>query len=395
MRLVLRVGCAVALVACADSRNPTAPASSRLQPTDRHLQPTNATDRVDPRSFPDRVEALIGQRLAPVRIPADSFSLSPDAVHPDIACAPNVWNAARCWLMYTPYKNSDPSYENPSVLSASSDTTWDTPLQIRNPIVAYPGFGKYNSDPDHALDPVTGRLVQVYRVVGDSSNKIMIMSTADARRWTPAAIAFKERYHDAVSPSLLIEPDRQAKIWYVRSGVNGCTAAATSVELRVAMPDSLSRYEQSDWSAPRPVNLTVPNYVIWHLDVASLSGGRGYVALVVAHRKGASCGYSELWLATSYDGISWRTLPMPLLWRTMKFAKARSIDTWYRGTLRYDPTTDSLHVWPSALSNRTWTIYHTAAKLSDLLGLLETGDPTDLRAALSTFHPPRPRMRMP
>jgi hypothetical protein len=281
------------------------------------------------------------------------------------------------------------------VLSASSDTTWDTPVQIRNPIVAYPGFGKYNSDPDHALDPVTGRLVQVYRVVGDSVNKIMIMSTGDARHWTPAALAFKERYHDAVSPSLVIEPDRQAKIWYVRSGVKGCGATASSVELRVAQPDSMSRYEQSDWSAPRPVSLAIPGYVIWHLDVASLSHGRGYIALVVAHAKGASCAYSELWLATSLDGTSWSALPMPVLWRTMKLAKARSINTWYRGTLRYDSETDSLHIWPSALSNRTWTVYHTAAKLSDLLGLLQATDPTELRAALSAFHPPRPRMRMP
>jgi hypothetical protein len=395
MRLVLRVGCAVALVACADSRNPTAPASSRPRPTDHSPQPSAATDRVDPRSLPDRVEALIGQQLARVRIPPDSFSLSPDAVHPDIACAPNPWNTARCWLMYTPYKNSDPSYENPAVLAASSDTTWDTPTQIRNPIIAYPGYGKYNSDPDHALDPVTGRLVQVYRVVGDSVNKIMIMSTADARRWTAAAVAFKERYHDAVSPSLLIEPDRQAKIWYVRSGVNGCAATVGAVELRVAKPDSDSRYEQSEWSAPRAVSLTVPGYVIWHLDVASLARGRGYVALVVAHAKGASCAYSELWLATSNDGLSWRTLPMPVLWRTMKLAKRRSIDTWYRGTLRYDPATDSLHLWPSALSNRTWTVYHTAAKLSDLLGLLEAPDAIDLRATLSAFRPRRSSMPMP
>jgi hypothetical protein len=181
----------------------------------------------------------------------------------------------------------------------------------------------------------------------------------------------------------------------VRSGVSGCGATWTSVELRVAQPDSISRYEQSDWSAPRPVSLAIPGYVIWHLDVASLSNGRGYVALVVAHAKGASCAHSELWLATSPDGISWHTLPMPVLWRTMKLAKARSIDTWYRGTLRYDPATDSLHLWPSALSNRSWTVYHTAAKLSDLLGLLEAADPTDLRAALSAFHPRRPRMPMP
>lgn len=394
MRLVLRVGCAVALVACADSRNPTAPASS-VRPTDLHLQPRATTDRIDPRSLPERVEALIGQRLSRVDIPPDAFSRSADAVHPDIACAANVWNSARCWLMYTPYKNSDPSYENPAVLSASSDTTWDTPTQISNPIVGYPGYGKYNSDPDHAIDPVTGRLVEVYRVVSDSFNTIMIMSTANARRWTTAAVAFKERNHDAISPSLVIEPDRQAKIWYVRTGAAGCGSGSSSVELRVAKPDTDSRYEQSEWSAPRAVSLAIPDYVVWHLDVAELPDRRGYVALVVAHAKRATCAYNELWLAMSPDGIVWRTLPMPVLWRTMKLAKSRSIDTWYRGTLRYDAATDSLHLWPSALSNRSWNVYHTAAKLSDLLGLLQTAEPADLRAALNAFRPPRPRMPMP
>lgn len=197
MRLVLRVGCAVALVACADSS--TAPGSLRLRPTDHHLQPSAANDRIDPRSIPDRLDELIGQRFARVRIPPDSFSLSADAVHPDISCAPGRWNGVRCWLMYTPYKNSDPSYENPALLNASSDTTWNTPLQIRNPIIPYPGLGKYNSDPDHALDPVTGRMVQVYRVVADSFNNIMIMSTADAKRWTTPTVAFRVRAHDAVS----------------------------------------------------------------------------------------------------------------------------------------------------------------------------------------------------
>jgi hypothetical protein len=394
MRLVLRVGCAVALVACADSRNPAAPASS-VQPTDHHLQPSATTDRVDPRSIPDRVEELIGQGLAKVRIPPDGFSLSADAVHPDIACSTSSWNSARCWLMYTPYKNSDPSYENPAVLQASTDTTWDTPVQIRNPIVAYPGIGMYNSDPDHALDPVTGRLVQVYRVVADSFNRIMIMSTADARQWTTPAVAFRERNHDAVSPSLIIEPDRQAKMWYVRTGATGCQSASSSVRLRVAQPDSNSRYEQSNWSPSRPVDLVVPGYVVWHLDVATLPHDLGYVALVVAYAQGASCGFSELWLATSPDGLSWRTLPMPVFWRGMKLARKRSVSTWYRGTLRYDPATDSLHLWPSALSDGTWSVYHTAAKLSDLAGLLQAAEPADVRRALLKFRGRAPTIPMP
>jgi hypothetical protein len=86
MRFVYRVGCAVALVACADSQNPTVPASRHLQPTDAPLAPGSTTTQFDPRSIPDRIEELVGQRLAKVSIPPDGYSLTSDAVHPDIAC---------------------------------------------------------------------------------------------------------------------------------------------------------------------------------------------------------------------------------------------------------------------------------------------------------------------
>jgi len=394
MRFVYRVGCAVALVACADSQNPTVPASRPLRPTDAPLAPASPHTQFDSRSVPDRIEELVIPRLVKVRIPPDGYSQSSDAVHPDIACPPNNWSGSRCWLMYTPYKNSDAGYENPAFLSSASDTAWDTPAQIKNPIVPYPGADKYNSDPDHAFDPVTGRMVQVYRVVADGFNKIMIMSTGNAQQWTTPMLAFQERNHDAVSPSLIIERDRQAKIWYVRSGA-GCSAAASSVELRTAMPDSNSSYERSDWSTPTPVNLTIPGFVIWHLDVAALPRNAGYVALIAAFAKGLSCGTSELWLATSPDGVAWRTYPMPVLWRTMRFAKNRSLNTWYRGTLRYDAATDSLHIWPSALVGSTWTVYHTVAKLSELLELLKASQPADFRNSLFALKSSNPAMLMP
>jgi hypothetical protein len=161
------------------------------------------------------------------------------------------------------------------------------------------------------------------------------------------------------------------------------------------MPDSNSRYEGSDWSAPTPVSLALPGYVVWHLDITQLPNGAGYLALVVGFAKGLTCGASELWLATSADGIVWRSYPMPVMWRTMKLAKKRAISTWYRGTLRYDAATDTLHIWPSALSGTTWTVYHTAAKLSDLLGLLQVAQPDDFRNTLFSLRRSSPTMQMP
>jgi hypothetical protein len=381
MRFVYRAMCAAALVGCTDVKTPVEskiPSVAPAKPVDRDPEQPAPGPTVDSRSIADRVDGLFGKRLSKVSIPSDGFSQASDAVHPDMACPPDSWNGARCWLLYTPYRNSDPAYENPAFLEATTDSSWRTPDEVKNPIIPHPGTG-YNSDPDHAFDPTTRRMVQVYRVVSDSFNKIMIMSTANARQWTTPVVAFKELNHDAISPALIIEPDRSAKLWYVRTGPAGCNALSSSVELRMAAPDGDSRYEHSIWSPPTPVTMSIPRYVVWHLDVIKTSADVGYVALIAAYPIGSNCANSDLWIASSRDGITWQTYGMPILWRSMNTAKQRAVSTWYRGTLRYDAISDSLHVWPSALSGTVWSVYHASLKLSELLPLLGSMQPGEFR----------------
>ena len=394
MRLVLLTMCGAALVACTDANNPTAPTSKKTAPSlpsDR--QPGLTGSGYDLRPVSVRIEELVTRRFGKVTLPPDPFSNSADAVHPDIAC-PAVWIGPRCWLLYTPYKNSDPSYENPAFLAASDDTAWTTPPAVRNPIVGYPGSGYYNSDPDHDFDPWTGRMIQIYRLVTDSANKIMIMSTGTAKEWKAPVLAFAERRHDAVSPALVIEPDRTGKIWYVRSGPLGCGARSSRVELRVARPDVATAFEDATWSSPTPVDMSIPGYVIWHLDVTRLPRG-GYVALIAAFPGGTSCSNSDLWLATSDDGLVWRNFAIPIFWRGMRVARARSISTWYRGTLRYDVAADSLHLWPSALSDRTWSVYHVAVPMTLTLSLLGSAESIDMRSLAKVRPRAMPAMPMP
>jgi hypothetical protein len=381
MRLILAALCVVALVACSDVAPVSPPTVAPLfsAPAKAHPETTSTVNRLGRGAIPDRVQELVSAGFAKVILPADAFSLSPDAVHPDVACPGGSWNGANCWLMYTPYLNGDASYENPGFLMAASDTGWTTPPAVKNPIVPWPGIGAYNSDPDHAFDPKSNRLVQVYRVVADSFNKIMIMSTANAKTWTTARVAFKEKNHDAVSPSLVIDPDRSANLWYVRAGAEGCSSKTSSVVMRTAEPDSAQRIDQASWSAAASVNLSIPNSVIWHLDVTRISDSEGYLALVVAYTKGESCGSSDLWLATSPDGITWKTFAMPLFWRGMKVARSRSISTWYRGTLRYNASTGMVDVWPSALAGSKWTIYHASFQLREMLGYMSTVKAGDLK----------------
>lgn len=396
MRRLLGTMCAVALVACSDSKAPTvtSPTAPVKPPAGPFPDSTgNGGLSLDPRSIPDRIADLVSARFASVALPTDVMSKSPDAVHPDIACRDGGWNGNRCWLLYTPYLNSNNTFENPAFVFAASDTSWTTPPAIANPIVPYPGVGAYNSDPDQAFDPVTHRLTQIYRVVNASENQIMIMSTMDARNWTPARVAFKEANHDAISPSLIINDDRSADVWYVRSGVEGCNSRSSTVVKRRATPDDDDRLEKAPWSAPVAVNLSIPNYVVWHLDIAKVRDG--YVGLIVAYPKVSNCAAADLWLATSPDGINWTSHAMPMFWRGMNIARSRNISTWYRGTLRYDAATDSLDVWPSALAGSRWTIYHTAMKYSDINSLLTLASPADLRAIAARQGAIRATIEMP
>jgi hypothetical protein len=373
--------CAVALVGCSET-SPIAPRSN-LTPRDEAPYPKQLEGKFDERSVKDWIETLVGEHFGRVTLPPDAFSRSADAVHPDMACMPGGWNGSTCWLMYTPYQNSDPSWENPAFLLAASDTSWLTPSAIQNPIIPFPGVGAYNSDPDQAFDPGNQRLIQMFRVVADSMNRIMLMSTADARQWTTPVVAFAVRSHDAVSPTLVIEPDRSAKVWYVKSGTLGCTALSTTVEVRTAHPGAMETFESAVWSAPTTTDLSIPGYVMWHLDVDELPTG-GYIALIAAFPVGSICSQSDLWLATSDDGLAWHTLALPIMWRGMAIAKKRSISTWYRGTLRYDPKTDLLDIWPSALAGPAWTIYHATVRLGQIRDLMASATLADLKSIKSS-----------
>ena len=139
------------------------------------------------------------------------------------------WNGAAVLADVHAIKNSNPIFENPAFLLAANDTTWSTPPQITNPLIPYPGPSGYNSDPDHAFDPVDASdgagLPRRRRQLQQDHDDV----PGNARTWTTPTVAFVERNHDAVSPTLVIEPDRTAKLWYIRAGARGCDAAASDV----------------------------------------------------------------------------------------------------------------------------------------------------------------------
>ncbi len=409
MRRRIAILASVLLAGCTDRSTPTAtragaPAAQdqtgiiQGKPADtRPMMPTNAMD-VDTTPVLARIEAMVTSSLAAVPIPPDAFSQASDAVHPDVACAPEVWNGSRCWATYTPYAGSNAMVENPSFLMARTEAQWATPPGVTNPVVPSPAGGGYNSDPDQAFDPGTNRLVTFYREVSGGFNKIYVMSTGDGRQWTVPQLAFKEPNHNAVSPAVVIGADRVARMWYVETG-GGCGTSQSRVHLRTAQPTPDQTFEDAAWSPASDVDLVQPGSVIWHMDVIALPRRHGYLALMASYAPGNDCASDDVWLAISHNGTSWRTFPVPVIWRGMARAKQLGIRTWYRSTMRYDADTDTLHIWPSALTMANkWGVYHAAVNLSDLMRALLAAKLSDRPAAalrMPSLVPYELRQRMP
>jgi len=58
--------------------------------------------------------------------------------------------------------------------------------------------------------------------------------------------------------------------------------------------------------------------------------------------------------------------------------------------MRYDAATGTLDLWPSALSNLKWNVYHVSVKLDDALMLLRQAQPTDRVSMASLSKLPAP-----
>ncbi|HEU4990786.1 MAG TPA: hypothetical protein VFT41_13455 [Gemmatimonadaceae bacterium] len=341
----------------------------------RPTMPPPATS--DPAAPLSQLQTMVAASLTQVPVPPDGYSHAADAVHPDLACAAASWNTSQCWVTYTPYMGSDPQWENPSFLTAQNPTRWQLPDGVANPVIPWGGPGHYNSDPDQAFDPGTGRLITYYREVSGGFNNIYATSTGDGRHWSTPVLAFRERDHDAVSPAIVIDDDRTARMWYVRSGV-GCSSGNTSIRMRTAHPAASAAFERAVWSDPTDVALQQPGFTIWHLDVLALPDHQGYVALYAAHAPTNDCASNDLWIAISPDGVRWHTFPVPVMWRGMPAARKLKVRTWYRGTMSYDAATDTLHLWPSALTaDGRWNVYHAAFDFSELVRTLLSATPAD------------------
>ena len=142
--------------------------------------------------------------------------------------------------------------------------------------------------------------------------------------------------HRAVSPAVVRRSATDWLMWTVNSGPAGCTASSTTVELRRSS-DGLA------WSAPTTVSLSQPGVFAWHIEVQRVSQLREYWAMFNGKVAG-SCTTDALYLATSADGVVWKTYPSPVVRRG---AIPELDDIVYRASFAYDAERDLVSIFHS------------------------------------------------
>ena len=282
--------------------------------------------------------AFVDLDALPDRLPLRAIVLatydgSGQVVHPDIAAPTLDGIDDKPRLVITPYPGGNASYENPSLFEGDGRDAWTVPAGITNPILE--PSGGYLSDPDILWVAEERELWLYYRRV-DDGNEILLSTSQDGVGWSAPRAVVRVPNHQAVSPTVVRRSATDWLMWTVNAGATGCSSSKTTVELRRS-PDGLV------WTSPTTVTLAQPGYHPWHLEVQWIPSRQEYWALYNGKVAG-SCTTDALFIATSADGVSWKTYASPILRRG---AIPELADVVYRATFSYDPQRDVVSLWHS------------------------------------------------
>lgn len=338
--------------------NGEARATWRLGTTPGPQRATARAEGLDPVEFVAFVEASeLPDRIALRAISLSTYDGSDQVVHPDAVLPPFAGLDDRARLVITPYPWGNANFENPSMFEGNGRDAWHVAAGATNPVVR-PGGG-YLSDPDILWLEDRREFWLYYRQVTDE-NRILVVRSPDGVHWGAPQVVVHAPNHTAVSPTVVRRSANDWLMWTVDSGAIGCGSSRTSVELRRSS-DGIT------WSAPSTVALSQAGVFPWHLDVQWIPALREYWALFNGKVAG-SCTTDALYLATSNDGVTWRTFRSPVLSRG---AIPEFADIVYRATFAYEPDRDAVSLWHSGARFTSrgyeWRAAYERRRRTDLL----------------------------
>jgi hypothetical protein len=314
---------------------------------------TTGCDPGVPQSLgPDAVETF-ADAPSPLVIP--TYDGSGQAVEPSVIHFPDGWHGHHYWMAVSPYPFGHAALENPSILVSEDGLLWSVPEGLTNPLVL-PTQGTL-SDATLVYDDTSDQLWVYYntdvRVDGLDIQSLDRLASSNGIQWSAPVRILDGDSYPIQSPSI-VKVGSTFSMWTVAAGVQGCNTTSAVVSLRTSA-DGL------DWTAPVPVDMTLPGHVIWHLNVAVGPGTGHLLSALAAFPDGAACSATSLFLA-EWDGQTWKAYPTPLL------APGQGWDSQeiYRSSLLYEPDTNLLRIWYSARddSDNEWHVGYTQGPLT-------------------------------
>jgi len=167
-------------------------------------------------------------------------------LHPSICDIRDTFGGYRYWMVYTPYPNSDSSFENPCIAASNDLVEWDYPAT--NPIVPAPGGSYYNSDTDIYFDEAGQRLVVLFREITGTTGRLKITVSTDGVNWSTPVSIFEitgvatSAATDISSPSIWYNDD--AHEWEI-IGLNPKDNGSAWPVVKITSADLLSGWDTS------------------------------------------------------------------------------------------------------------------------------------------------------
>ena len=261
-----------------------------------------------------------------------------ECVHPSIYYNAMGWNGYKYWMAMTPYPGSDSDYENPSILVSNDGNLWAVPAGLTNPIDPKPA----TQNSDTALLVAHETMYCYYR---ETTNLLRCRTSTDGATWSDEIAVLTATL---ISPAVLLV-DGTYYLWYIDIGESPNVLYRRS-----------SLYPTSGFGAATGCTVNgVPGASdLWHLSI--IKRGSLYHAFIVLDDLDADDGTgSELWFATSDDGLTWTMGSAALI--------GTAGSSGWDDTLVYHGsgvgTSSGYDLWYSGFDNTDWHVGRTTVAL--------------------------------
>jgi hypothetical protein len=282
-----------------------------------------------------------------------TYDGSGQVVHPSVVHFASPWNGYSYWMVATPFPSSNAAYENPSLWVSNDNSTWIVPPGVTNPIVAAPGGGYINNDPDLLLGP-DGLLYLfwgTYDATGSPMVDIYYITSSDGVNWSGSTSIMSSATNTIMSPTIVWH----AGMWYMwvisNTGGNfdGYPLLYTGINLGSLTGPIIcpidTRYYLTTVASP------------WHLEVRWNPSGGFFDMVYVALNAPAG-----LYWLRSYDGVNWAmvgTTPFLTKGTTGHFDATEL----YRST--FQPNGSNYDLWYSAeAATGYWEVGYTLVTIT-------------------------------